>query len=93
MKTKTEIKAEADLLAKMKPNVRRTSIFGDDHHDSIDAQIRVLDEHLDEDEVRELAEDEGWEENVIDCAVQAVEWMEGNADEAPSTEWKDLLVN
>ena len=93
MRTQKEIKAEIEALKKIKPNVRKFSVFGDNHHNSIDVQIRVLDEQMDEVEVYEFAEDEDWAENVRDCALEAVQWLEGEVDETPSEDWKGLLVS
>ena len=42
MRVKKQIDKEIAALKKMKPNVRRSSAFGDNHHAAIDAQIDVL---------------------------------------------------
>ena len=46
MRTGKEIAAEIAKLKKMKPDVRKTSMFGDNHHDAIDAQVDVLERKL-----------------------------------------------
>lgn len=101
--TNEEILAEADKLEKMKPTVRRESIFHENHHDSIDAQIEVLREYVtddrpfDEDEVREDREENGDPENVVDAAVQAYLWADGSDDyesdygATPSANWEELV--
>lgn len=93
MRTTEEIKKEIAALTKMKPNVRKYSVFGDNHHDSIDAQIRVLEGKMDEDEVYETNDDEEWKDNVRDAALEAAQWLDGEVDEAPSEDWQSLLVN
>lgn len=66
--TNKEIAAEAKKLDEMKPKVRRFSMFGDDNWAAIEAQIRVLEEDLDEDEIYEAYgnEDEEDQEETLD---------------------------
>ena len=91
MRAKKQIDKEIAALKKMKPNVRRSSAFGDNHHAAIDAQIDVLE--------RQLTEDQCWDEfaddrdNVQEAAREAAMWLAGDTDELPSDSWKDLLVN
>lgn len=89
MRTQPEISAEIANLVQMKPKVRRTSIFGDNHHKAIDAQILVLTQRMDESETYNME----WPNNVEDAAREAAQWLEGEIDEAPSEDWKGLLVN
>lgn len=90
MRTGKEIAAEIAKLKKMKPDVRKTNMFGDNHHDAIDAQVDVLE--------RKLTLDQCWDEfadareNVQECAREAAEWLVGDTDDLPSKEWKELLV-
>ena len=49
--TKKQVAAEIATLEKLKPRVRPSSMFGDDHHAAIDAQLVVLRERLDSDEI------------------------------------------
>ena len=89
--TAKQIKKEADKLAKMKPQVRRTTAFGDDNHEAIDAQIRVLDEDMNEDEI--YGEWEGDENRLRDNALEARRWMDGESEDGtPSYGWKDLVT-
>ena len=91
--TAEQINAEADLLEKMKPNVRKFTAFGDNNHLAIEAQIRVLREGLDEGDIYDLQEDGEFEERDVDVALDAQRWAAGEEDEAPSDGWKPLLVN
>jgi len=94
MKTPTQIKQEADALEKMKPDVRSTSAFGDDHHAAIDAQIEVLRNNMSEDEIYDAFGDEdadNFAQNVLDEAVHAREWIFGDRQKAPSEEWVELI--
>lgn len=97
--TKDQIEKEIQTLKEMMPNVRKTSMFGDNHHDAIDAQVEVLKEDLDEDEIDQRyggTDDETSAEkplNVLESALDAFNWLSGEAKDPPSKEWKDLLIN
>jgi hypothetical protein len=70
----------------MKPNVRRTSIFGDNHWDAIEAQIEILSGDVDQNDIYDVYESD----NVASAAQQAADWMDGTIDDKPSTEWESL---
>jgi|SRR5579872_4170911 len=99
MKTPTieQIKSEIKALEAIKPNIIPMSIFGDNHHDAIDAQIRVLKEEMDEDTVYDTWEDTNdydVNRNVINAALDAVNWLDGNSDYegvSPARDWEQLL--
>lgn len=84
-------------LADMRPNVLKSSIFGDNHHDAIYAQIEVLEQRLDVYDVYdrflsiEEDEDNGYPANVRDAAIEAASWMEGEEENSPSEGWKELV--
>jgi hypothetical protein len=93
--TQKQINAEIKKLKKMKPTVRMKSMFGDNHHDSIDAQIEVLEDGgvlLDTDAIYDKEEEGEWKENVRGCALDALDWMNGDKDETPSSEWESLVI-
>lgn len=92
MRTPKEVKAEIAKLKKMKPTVRRTSMFGDNHHDAIEAQIEVLTDNLDTDAIWALQDDGDWTEGVREQAERARDWMDGDEPMAPSEEWKELVI-
>jgi hypothetical protein len=96
--TQEEIKQEIKALTELKPRIRPTSMFGDDHHAAMDAQVDVL-EHL----LREAAiyraydpgDDEDQGRNVLDAALDARRWLDGESlDGAPtlSASWKELEI-
>ena len=103
--TAEQIEAEIKKLTEMKPNVIRTSYFGENHHAAIDAQIKVLEAELDEDDIYERfpteedlegRESEASEEDVVkanvrDGALEAAQWLAGEEDETPSDGWKELI--
>jgi len=94
MRTNDEINAEIAALTAMKPKVRRHAHFGDDNHAAIEAQIRALTERFDDDDIwDEWPEEEDEEEcRERDCARDAVNWMTGDVDDAPSKDWADLVT-
>lgn len=91
MKTDQEIDAEIERLEEMKPRVRRTSAFGDNHHDAIDAQVEVLTAKMDENTVYVQYSDEDTEGNVFEAALDATAWLHKNGT-LPSTGWEDLVI-
>jgi len=94
-KTDEEIKAEIAALMAMKPGVRSHSIFGDDNHAAIDAQLRVLTEQMSEDAIYAAYADEDagdFDQYILDSADHAYFWMSGQPDyEAPSADWMSLV--
>jgi len=88
--TQTRIAKEIADLQAMKPKVKPTSAFGDNHHNAIDAQIRVLSGDIPVEDFDEEFEDA--ESNVVDAAQGALDWMDGTIQENPAESWKDLLI-
>jgi len=85
------IDAEIVALTKIKPTVRRTSQFGDNHHDAIDAQIKVLDQRMNRTEADDYFEFDP--ENVQDAVRDAVDWLRGEFTGAASLaeSWRELV--
>lgn len=82
MRTLDEIKAEIDKLTSLKARVPRRTLFGDDNHEAIDAQIKVLDERMDEDGVwAEWPEEDSADMRLRENALEAVKWLEGENDQ------------
>lgn len=91
MPTTAQIAEEISTLQSMRPNVRHYSVFEDDHHAAIDAQIHTLINEYDEDDVFE--EFAGDASNVVDSAIEAVRWLNGESESGkPSDGWKELLT-
>lgn len=83
------VEDEIRLLLEIKPSVLKMSSFGDDHHAAIDAQVDVLSNDLDADEIYSTYEDD---HNAIDNALEARDWMDGTSDcESLVGEWKSLV--
>jgi hypothetical protein len=102
--TPKQILDQIKVLNKIKPTVRQSSMFGDNHHDAIDAQIEVLKHNLTEQMIddRSAFEDEDdyddpnkWKTNVREAASAARTWLDGKPlDDAAAdlvATWKDLV--
>ena len=87
MKTEKEQEEEVQKLKAMKPMVLKKSMFGDDHHAAIDAQVEVL---LGQSEEEDFDDDD---DNVRGAVSDVIEWIEDDNDlvEAPSESWKELV--
>lgn len=90
-KSTTQIKKEADTLEAMKLKVRQFTAFGEDNHKRIEAQITVLRENLDEDDI-----DDKWppedDYDLNECARNAMDWINCCGDvESLSGDWKPLV--
>jgi len=89
MRTNEAITNEIETLKKMKPTVRRESAFGDNHHNSIDAQVRVLENRWTSEETEDRYESAP--DNVRDSALQAAYWLHEDSDDLPSADWESLV--
>ncbi len=89
VKTDTQVEEEIKELRRLLPKVVRRSLFGDDNHAAIEAQIRVLEERLDEDDI----DDEFDDEYVRSNAQEAFNWRTGEEADAedPSSGWSVLV--
>lgn len=95
MKTPTEkeIQDEIAKLREMKPNVRKTSLFGDNHHDAIDKQIEILENpdaegFCDESAIEENAQLEEWRDNEREAALEARRWLDGESEDGTPSKAK-----
>lgn len=94
--TDEEVKAEIARLKEMQPKVRHMDTFGGNNREKIDAQIDVLEESMDEDEIYERwGNDDDPDENydIISNARYALEWVDGESEdgEPPSKGWEPLV--
>lgn len=90
MKNHKEIAEEIKWLRDNKTKVRQYSHFGDDNHASIDAELAVLEDNLDDGEIYNKQDDGDWSENQVDNALHARRWLDGEEAESPSFGWKPL---
>lgn len=87
-----DIDAEIADLKAIKPKVRQFSMFGDNHHAAIDAQVEVLEKDPPEEEIHENADSEGWPDNIRDAAIEARHWLDGEFEYPHLVDaWKELV--
>jgi hypothetical protein len=82
-----KITAEIATLKEMQTTVRHHDMFGGDNREKIGAQIRVLEECMDEDDICDV-----WP-NDVDVrmnASDALAWLTGGSDEKPSDGWAPI---
>lgn len=84
MKTEEQITKEIEALKTVQPNVRPTSIFGDDNLAAVDAQIMVLENDWGSSDIYDEYDHIGSSEYVLDAAIAARDWL--NDDEDPDCE-------
>lgn len=96
--TPEQVAQEIEKLVAMKPTVRRTSMFGDNHHAAIDAQVEVLRGRLTEEAIYlrygdPLDDDPDQPQNVVESALEARQWLDGESEGGlpPSAEWRALV--
>ena len=88
MRTREERNEMVTILEKQKEIAPRFNYFNDDNHAQLDAQIEVIEEELETDEV-----DERWnpddDYNMNSAATRAAEWLDGDDDtgEELKTQW------
>lgn len=100
--TPEKIAAEIAALQELQPKVRPFSAFNDDNRAAIDAQVDVLTRRLsvsqvydrwgEDTDAEELGEEE-FDQNLLDCALQAAQWLIGelaDGEESPAASWKGL---
>lgn len=102
--TQADVDAEIAKLNELREKISVThpfTVFGDDNVAAIDAQIEVLTERMDEDEVcdrfpgEESDNDEDDDAAIADphvhnAARDALDWLTGDSDELPSAGWSSL---
>ncbi|MCX6908125.1 MAG: hypothetical protein NTY01_08790 [Verrucomicrobia bacterium] len=89
MRSRADIDAEIATLRDYKSRVMPGTFS--DNRAAIEAQIQVLNENLDNDAIFNR-----WPDDERDCEIRmsasdAMDWMNGDKDEAPSVEWEPLL--
>lgn len=90
MKTKEQITKEIEALKTVRPNVRPTSMFGDDNLGSVDAQIAVLEDDMDDSDIYDNYDRVSSSEYILDAAICARQWIDDEEDsdcEGLACEW------
>lgn len=88
MKIQKEIDVEIEALKTVRSKVRPRSMFGDDNLGAVDAQIKVLEENLDNDDVYSKFDVASSSEYILDAALEASRWINGESEsDSLATEW------
>jgi hypothetical protein len=90
-RTEQAIKEQIDWLAANQKKIQRYSKFEEDNWAKIDAQLEVLRETLDEDEIFERQDRGEWDEGQVMAAQSAQAWRDGEEDTPPSDDWAGLV--
>jgi len=89
--SKKEIKQEIERLKDLLPNIRPYSAFGTDNKAQLAAQIKVLEEDMDNGGIYDEFDHSGIDEEVLMSALSAREWLDGNYDvDTLSEDWEGL---
>ena len=80
-KTQAEIDKQVKKLKAIRPKVKPTTYFGDSNLDKLDAQVKVLEEDMDFDEVWNEWPEEEKDMEIRMSADEAVSWRDGESDE------------
>ena len=77
MKTREEVQKEIEALKAIRPKVRPHSMFGDDNLVALDAQVVVLEDDLDNDDIyKEFSQIE----HTLSSALDARTWLDSESD-------------
>ncbi|MDP2008215.1 MAG: hypothetical protein Q8K45_21295 [Rubrivivax sp.] len=87
VKTSAQVLVEMAALEALKPTLRRYSVFRDDNHRALEAQLQVLVGRLDAAAAQQLFGAD--EPHVLDHALHAAAWLTSDIA-APSQDWKAL---
>ena len=88
MKTQEEIKKEIKALKAIRPKVRPYSAFGDDNLAALDAQVNVLENSMEDDDIYDMYDHADVLEYVLEVAIEAGCWLNGNSESGSlATDW------
>lgn len=80
MRTQEDIKDEIEALKAVRPKVKPHSIFGDDNLAMLDAQVDVLENNLDPDDIYDKYDHTDASEYVLEGALEANNWRDGYSE-------------
>lgn len=84
-----EVRIEIEKLRAIRGRLV-TSVFGDNNNAALDAQLRVLEEGLNEIGVYKLFDTDDHEPNELEAALEAAYWLEGGETKLYE-EWEPLV--
>ena len=89
--TKKQIEKEIKKLKDLLPNIRAYSMFGTDNRTQLSAQIDVLEGGLDNAAIFDHFDHTGIDEEVLDAALAARQWLDGMGEtKTLSEDWAAL---
>lgn len=80
-KTQKEVEEQIATLKEIRPKVRPHSTFGTSNLAQLDAQVDVLENLLDTDEIHDRYDRCGTEEETLSAALDARQWIDGESEE------------
>lgn len=80
MKKQEQIQKEIKALKTVRLNVIPTSLFGDDNLSAVDAQIQVLENNWENDEIYDRFDHCDSRESILESALAARQWMNDEED-------------
>lgn len=80
MKTQEEINEQIKLLKEARDKIVPQSMFGTDNLELLDAQVRVLEKDMDEDDIWDRWDRDEEDMDIRSSAEMAIEWREGDCD-------------
>lgn len=80
MKTQEEITRQIIALKEIRPKVRPRNMFGDDNLAQLDAQINVLENLMDNEDIYEKYDHSGVAEEILEAAIYARQWLDDEDD-------------
>ena len=80
MKTQEQITKEIKALKTVRPNVHPRSMFGDDNLAALDAQITVLENNWNNNEIYDRFDRTNSSEHILESALYARQWIDDEED-------------
>ena len=93
--TRVQVHEQIVKLREIRTKVQPMSLFRENHHAAIDAQVEVLKERLTASDVFDRADERNWPNNARDAALEAADWLAGETSSEyadPATSWQDLVA-
>lgn len=79
-RTQEEIEQQIDRLKEIRPKVRPYTAFGDDNLAKLDAQVKVLEEDMDSDDIWDEWPQEESDMEIRMAAEKACNWLVGESE-------------
>ncbi|KKM91714.1 hypothetical protein LCGC14_1225870 [marine sediment metagenome] len=80
MKTQEQIDEQIRLLKEARDKIVPTSMFGTDNIELLDAQVRVLEKDMDEDDIYDRWDRDEEDMDVRSSAGEALKWMDDDEE-------------